>query len=46
MIKQDSICSIKDNYTTLNVAIQELRVIDLEDHSDSLFNFKVKNDLK
>ena len=42
LINQDSICSIKDNYTTHNAAIQELRVIDLEDHSASLFNLKVK----
>ena len=46
LVKQDSICRIKDNYTTHNAAMQELRIIDIEDYSDSLFNFKVKNDQK
>ena len=43
LIKQNS---IKKNYTKHKATTQELRVVDLEEHSDSLFNFKVTNDQK
>ena len=46
MIKQNSITRIKKNHTTHKATTQELRVIDLEEHSDSLFNFNLKIDQK
>ena len=43
MIKQNSIALVKKNSTKHKATTQELRVIDLEEHSDLLFNSKVQN---
>ena len=42
-IKQNSMALVKKNYTTQKGTTQELKVIDLAEHSDLLFNFKVQN---